>query len=170
MKIAGLLFITLIIGCGEEEKPRAPIYQEEPRCLSCNVVPPSEDFVIPEPQPRMDLMPSELGFYYTLDTYYLYPKQYAYLTNMTEIDVDVLSAKIESVDTYAFGNDGGDYFVLSEMPLPITLAPNEIIIFEISFKFTTDIKIAQFIIETSFQNPYELVTELSGMVFQISSQ
>lgn len=161
--------ISALLGCGTDESVHYhPIPQDEPKCLSCGYIPPQDDWVPPEPKPHMLLQPSELGFYYTLSSELPYPPQYVVLTNLTEESVTVNSIEITDDESFIIGApDGAECFSMTPIPLPVVLQNGEQLRIEVWFSFTMRMHVALLTIDTSFDNPDQLVTELYGMVFNI---
>lgn len=166
-KIGLVAAILTLFGCGEDEKViRTPIPQDEPKCLSCGYIPPQDDYVPTEAAPRMDLSPSDLGFYFVLDYEQEYPPQYVVLTNLTKQSVEVTKAEIVVNESLTIGSsDSVSCFNLTEPMLPNVLGIGEQLRFEIFFSFSEELCGALFTVETSFDNPEPLVTELYGKVF-----
>ena len=155
--------LVALVCCGNDPAEDCLIFQEQPRCLSCNQAV-SNEIEIPDPQPRVFLFPSELLFYFSADTATPYSPQYVTVTNKSMGSVSIISANIvPDQDCWICGES--IYFTLVGADLPHTLKDNESMALKIFFTPSTVQQGAILKVRTTFEPNAILDTTLSGKVF-----
>ncbi len=143
-----------------------PVAPEVESCTYCELEPEEEVwFEPPPPTPQIATLPTELGFFGSINSEAVQTAHPVIITNGTSSWVQVTNIYI--VDAESFAVNGGDaqYFDVEEPDLEEPLGTGDSMELLVSFGLSSDQRSALLVIETTHPAHKSLVVALSGKVF-----